>query len=58
MRKSEVLAYFGNQSEVARALGITRMAVRQWPDDSVPMRRQYEIERITNGALKADSHVA
>ena len=58
MRKSEVIAHFGSQSEVARQLNVSRMAVSAWAEDAIPMRRQYEIERLTKGVLKADSHVA
>ena len=54
MKKSEVLEHFGTMEKVAEALGITRMAVSQWPGDHVPMRRQYELERVTKGELKAD----
>lgn len=31
--KNEALAMFSSQAEMARALGITRSAVSQWPDD-------------------------
>ena len=54
MTKSEIIAHFGNGSKAAQALGITRMAVNSWRENAVPMLRQYEIERLTKGALKAD----
>lgn len=44
--------FFGNRTKLAAALGITRSATHQW-GDRVPIRRQYELERITNGQLKA-----
>lgn len=53
MDKSTVIAHFGGSAKVAAALGISRQAVYGWPE-IVPPRRQYEIERITDGALKAD----
>ena len=51
MKKDEVLAYFGTQVQLAKALGITQAAVAQWRE--VPMLRQYQLERLTGGALKA-----
>jgi len=53
MKKSDAIKYFQSASKLAIALGITRMSITQWGDD-VPMRRAFEIERITNGELKAD----
>ena len=51
MKKDEVLAYFGTQVQLAKALGISQAAISKWPDQ-VPMLRQYQIERLTGGALK------
>jgi DNA-binding transcriptional regulator YdaS (Cro superfamily) len=52
MTKKEAIDHFGTATALAKALGITLEAVSQWRD--VPMRRQYEIERITKGGVKAD----
>lgn len=52
MRKIDVINHFGSGAAVARALGIGKAFVSKWGDD-VPQRYAYEIERITNGALKA-----
>lgn len=48
MTKSEALAFFdGSPAKLARALGITRSAVSQWPDDRIPeakaLRLRHEI---------------
>ncbi|WP_412469413.1 Cro/CI family transcriptional regulator [Pseudomonas aeruginosa] len=51
MTKTQVISHFRGVSKVAKALGITYEAVRQWPEE-IPKLRQYEIERITKGALK------
>ena len=51
MKKDEVLAYYGTQVKLAQALGISQAAVAQWRE--VPMLRQYQIERLTSKALKA-----
>lgn len=58
MKKSEVLNHFGSQRAVAQKLTaagypISQPAVCQWPEE-VPLLRAYQIERITNGALKAE----
>jgi len=54
MNKVDAIQHFGTQQNLARALGITKSSISQW-GDSIPMRRAYELERITNGALKAIS---
>ncbi|ATB63298.1 Cro/CI family transcriptional regulator [Pseudomonas mosselii] len=51
MTKSQAIQHFGSISALAKALGVTYEAVRQWSD--VPELRQYQIERITRGVLKA-----
>lgn len=53
MKKQEAIQYFGSLVNLAKALGIGHSAISQWSED-IPQRRAYEIERITNGALKAD----
>lgn len=50
MTKDEAIAYFGTQVKLAEALGISQAAVSQWRE--VPRLRQYQIERLTNFALK------
>lgn len=51
MTKSQAVHHFGSISALAKALGVTYEAVRQWRQ--VPELRQYQIERITKGALRA-----
>lgn len=52
MTKSQAIKHFGSVSALAKALRVTYEAVRQW--DDVPELRQYQIERLTMGALKAE----
>lgn len=52
MTKSQAIKHFGSISALAKALGVTYEAVRQWQE--VPELRQYQIERLTGGDLKAD----
>ena len=53
MKKKDVIAYFGNQEKTAKELDITQASVSRW-GETIPLLRAFELERITNGALKAD----
>ena len=57
MNLEEVIKHFGSGVALAEALGIEPSAVYQWKG-KIPVRRQYEIERITDGKFKADSVAA
>lgn len=48
-----VINYFGNASQLAKALGISRSAVGQW-QGRIPPSRVYQIESITGGSLTAN----
>lgn len=52
MTKHEAIAYFGTQAALARALGVNRAAINGW-GDKIPPGRQYQLEVITKGRLKA-----
>lgn len=54
MRKNDVIHHFGSVGAVAAALGITSQAVSLWPD-TIPLGRQFQLERLTEGKLKADT---
>lgn len=57
MLKADVLAHFdGSPVAVARALGITRSAVNQWPE-IVPLKSALKLQSITTGALWVDMAV-
>ena len=51
----QVLAYFDNsQAELARRLDVDRSAVSQWiAEDKLPPFRAIQIEKLTNGKIKA-----
>lgn len=57
MNKSKAIEYFGSTRLLAEALNITPQAIGQW-GDVVPARRQYEIEKVTGGKLKATAYKA
>jgi DNA-binding transcriptional regulator YdaS (Cro superfamily) len=56
MLKSAVISHFGSAAAVARALGLTRGAVWQWPE-IVPRSSAYHIEVVTGGQLRVDPSV-
>ena len=46
MTKNQVYAIFKTPTRTAEALGIAQPSVSGWPDDEIPKRREYEIERL------------
>ncbi len=52
MRTSEAISHFGSQHKLARALGIKQGSVGKWREFPPPVR-QIQLERLTNGALRA-----
>jgi DNA-binding transcriptional regulator YdaS (Cro superfamily) len=52
MTKDDAIAFFGSQTALAEAVGLTRQAVNQWPEE-VPPLRQIQLERLTRRKLKA-----
>lgn len=56
MTRSEAIEFFGSASELARKLGISYEAVRQWPEEKIPLLRQYEIRDLSSGVLKISKY--
>jgi DNA-binding transcriptional regulator YdaS (Cro superfamily) len=52
VKTSDAIKHFGSIRALADVLTITPQAVYQW-GDVVPAGRDFQIEVITNGALKA-----
>lgn len=52
MKRQTAIDYYGSIPKLAQALKITYEAVRQW-GDVVPELRQYQLEKLTDGKLKA-----
>lgn len=48
-----LVSHFGSQAKLARALGITPMAISHWKQRGVPVRQAVRIEQITMGSLQA-----
>jgi DNA-binding transcriptional regulator YdaS (Cro superfamily) len=47
--------YFGSGAKLAKAVGLDPMAVTQWKKRGIPPKRAKQIERLTNGDVKASS---
>lgn len=56
MRKEDVIRYFGGITAVAKVLDVSYAAVHKWLD-TIPQKRAFMIERLTNGALKYEAHL-
>lgn len=53
MTTDEIMRHYRTQEAVADALGISQAAVSQW-GERPPMLRQYQIQVLTRGELRAD----
>ena len=53
MTTMEAIQHFGGKKALARALDVWPHAIGRW-GERPPMARQFELEVITNGELKAD----
>jgi hypothetical protein len=53
MTYQQVVEHFGSCALAGKALGIDRKAVHAWKRKGVPLLRQYQIQALTDGALKA-----
>ena len=53
MKKDKVIKHYGSAANAARALGISRQAIEQWPE-TVPYLRACHIQVATKGKLKVD----
>lgn len=50
MTKNEALKLLGcSVSELAGLLGLTSQAVSMWPEDRIPLAREYQIRDIAQG---------
>lgn len=52
MKSIEAIDHFGGISQTAKALIVSYEAVRKW-GEYPPLGRQYQIQALTKGALKA-----
>jgi transcriptional regulator with XRE-family HTH domain len=55
MLKADVVAYFGNQTATAKAVGVTKSAVSQWEEDRpIPLKCAIRAQAASNGDLKVN----
>lgn len=57
MRTQDAADFFGNRVKLASALGISPAAVSMW-GDTIPLIRQYQVEVLSKGKLKAKKPAA
>lgn len=57
MLKKDAIDHFGTEAALAKALSIRPQSIQDW-GDTVPVLRQLQLERITNGKLKFDRSLA
>ncbi|WP_163836839.1 Cro/CI family transcriptional regulator [Spartinivicinus ruber] len=53
MNITQAINHFGNKVKLAKAIGVSPSAISKW-GNTVPNSRAYQLQVITNGALKAD----
>ena len=53
MSYDEVIQHYGSQAATARALNIKQASVAEWKQ-GIPLTRQFQIEVLTEGVLRAD----
>lgn len=53
MTTEDAVKHYGTQQKLADALGIKQSSVAGWKDYP-PVLRQLQLQRITNGRLKAE----
>lgn len=54
MHKNDVIAYFGNGTKTAKALGISKSTVSLW-DVVIPWKYALLVEKVTKGGIKYDA---
>lgn len=57
MRTQDAADFFGGKSKLAEALGVSPSAITQW-GEYVPLVRQYQIQVVSKGKLKAKERSA
>lgn len=57
MKTRDAADYFGSKKKLADALGIQPSAVTMW-GDSIPVSRQYQIQVLSQGKLRAEERPA
>jgi len=52
MKVDQAVEFFGNQSRVAEALGVTRAAVSRWKSDGqIPLKKAVKLQELSGNQL-------
>ena len=54
MTFNELIEYYKTQTAAAAALDMSQSSVSEWQEKGIPIPRQYQIQVLTGGKLKAD----
>lgn len=54
MNFKDLVDHYGSQRQIAQALGVSKQLVSYWKRAGVPIGRQYEIQILTGGRLRAE----
>ena len=55
MKTQDAIDYYGNQVELAKALGVTKQAITQWKETGIlPIGRAYQMQVVTGGDMEVD----
>jgi hypothetical protein len=55
MNMNDLRRHYGNQKKAAAALKTSEQVVSAWNKNGIPIGRQYEIQVLTGGQLRADT---
>lgn len=58
MTFNQIVNHFGSQTAAALALGIKPASVCEWKTNGIPIPRQYQIQVLTGGVLRATEPAA
>jgi len=58
MTYDDILRVYKTQQKAAEALGISQPTISGWKRNGVPELRQFQIQAITRGRLKAERQAA
>jgi hypothetical protein len=53
MQFHDLINYYGTQAAAASAIGTSAQVVSAWKRNGIPLGRQYEIQVLTGGQLRA-----
>jgi hypothetical protein len=54
MNFQDLVTHYGSPQQISKALGVSKQLVSYWKRAGVPLGRQYEIQVLTGGRLRAD----